>query len=77
MARYINVDEYRANIEGAIDDLIVQLEFTPTTEVVPWAFLERYAEWFCGSCSHAEFVRMAKLFWERENSEQKETEDVH
>ena len=50
-------------------------KWIPCEEVVPWAFLERYADWFCGSCSHAEFVRMAKLFWERENGEREETED--
>ena len=72
--RYIDADEYKANIESAIDGLMVQREFTPTTEVVPWEFLERYADWFCGSCSHVEFVRMAKLFWERENGEREETE---
>lgn len=66
MARYINLDDYEESIENAIADLLVHLEFTPTTDVVPWAFLEKFAESFPGWRSHNDFVRMAKLFWEKE-----------
>ena len=49
---------------------------TEMAEVVPWEFLERYANEFSGWRSHADFVRTAKLIWEKENGEREETEDA-
>lgn len=82
--RYIEADEFEKRIkpydtDDPVDKAMYNFALnkmlcTPTAEVVPWKFLERYADWFCGSCSHAEFVRMAKLFWERENGEREETD---
>lgn len=36
----------------------------PAADVVPWEFLERYADWFCAQVSYPEFVREAKGFYE-------------
>lgn len=35
----------------------------PTADVVPWEFLERYADYFCAAVSMPEFVREAKAFY--------------
>lgn len=32
-------------------------------DIVPWAFLERYADWFCAIVPYPEFVREAKMFY--------------
>lgn len=42
-----------------VDDFIMAL---PPADVVSWAYLERYAEWFCADVSFPEFVREAKAF---------------
>ena len=33
------------------------------TNIVPWDFIERYADWFCASVPYPEFVREAKQFY--------------
>lgn len=35
----------------------------PAAEVVPWEFLERYADYFCAVVSMPEFIREAKDFY--------------
>ena len=35
----------------------------PDADVVPWSFLERYADYFCASVSMPEFIREAKAFY--------------
>ena len=35
----------------------------PSADVVPWSFLERYADWFCALVSYPEFIREAKMFY--------------
>lgn len=32
-------------------------------DVVPWSFLERYADWFCALVQYPEFIREAKQFY--------------
>lgn len=41
---------------GAVDNM-------PADDVVPWEFLERYADWFCALVSYPEFIREAKAFY--------------
>lgn len=36
----------------------------PAADVVPWEFLERYADYFCAVVSMPEFIREAKAFYE-------------
>lgn len=48
----LNYDEIRAAINQV-----------PTADVVPWSFLERYAEFFCAVVSPSEFIREAKRFY--------------
>ena len=85
MPRYIDADALLNNTDGLEHVkysqeyghvvLVCDIIYAPTTEVVPWAFLERYAEFFCADVPYTEFVREAKLFWEGENCEREETED--
>ena len=39
------------------------LEDLPSADVVPWSFLERYADWFCALVQYPEFIREAKRFY--------------
>ena len=39
-----------------------QIKAIPPADVVSWAYLERYAEWFCADVSFPEFIREAKAF---------------
>ena len=39
------------------------LEDLPSADVVPWSFLERYADWFCALVPYPEFIREAKQFY--------------
>jgi hypothetical protein len=43
-----------------VDDFIMEL---PPADVVPWSFLERYADWFCALVQYPEFIREAKRFY--------------
>lgn len=36
----------------------------PAADVVPWEWLERYADWFCANVSYPEFIGEAKRFYE-------------
>jgi hypothetical protein len=38
------------------------LDTLPPADVVSWAYLERYAEWFCADVTFPEFIREAKAF---------------
>ena len=38
------------------------LDTLPPGDVVSWAYLERYASWFCADVSFPEFIREAKAF---------------
>jgi hypothetical protein len=49
-----------ASIESAMNDI-------PAADVVPWEWLERYADYFCAGVSMPEFVREAKMFYESTN----------
>lgn len=83
---YIRRSEAKAEIEklrkragrstevGYCNALDKAIDKIPTTDVVTWEFLKRYAEHFCAIVSPEEFVREAKGFWEgggesNENSE--------
>jgi hypothetical protein len=39
----------------------------PAADVVPWEWLERYADYFCAEVSMQEFVREAKMFYASTN----------
>ena len=43
------------------------LRNAPAADVVPWAWLERYAYYFCAGVSMPEFVKEAKMFYESTN----------
>lgn len=38
-----------------------------SADVVPWEWLERYADYFCAGVSMPEFIREAKMFYESTN----------
>lgn len=40
----------------------VAIESVPPADVVSWAYLERYANWFCADVTFPEFIREAKAF---------------
>ena len=42
-------------------------ELVPAADVVPWEWLERYADYFCAGVSMPEFVREAKMFYASTN----------
>lgn len=42
-------------------DLIHEIK---PADVVPWSFLERYADWFCALVPYPEFIREAKQFYQ-------------
>ena len=44
-----------------------QLRDIPAADVVPWEWLERYADYFCAEVSMPEFIREAKMFYESTN----------
>lgn len=46
------------------EDVTRYLQNLPAADVVPWNFLERYAEFFCAVVSMPEFVREAKAFYQ-------------
>ena len=48
------------------------LDEVPAADVVPWEWLERYADYFCAGVSMPEFVREAKMFYEGTNEAMKE-----
>ena len=43
--------------------LMEEINKVPAADVVPWEFLERYADYFCAVVSMPEFVREAKAFY--------------
>lgn len=47
------------------------LDEVPAADVVPWEWLERYADYFCAGVSMPEFVREAKMFYEGTNEAMK------
>lgn len=48
-------------------DYIGAIASVPAADVVPWEWLERYADYFCAGVSMPEFVREAKMFYESTN----------
>lgn len=50
-------DEYATRIVPNV------LRNLPPADVVPWSFLERYADWFCALVQYPEFIREAKRFY--------------
>lgn len=45
------------------EEIKAKLETIAPAEVVPWSFLERYADWFCALVQYPEFIREAKRFY--------------
>lgn len=45
------------------DLLEIYINALPTLDVVPWEFLERYADHFCAMVPYPEFIREAKLMY--------------
>lgn len=41
---------------------LADIEDFPAADVVSWAYMERYANWFCADVSFPEFIREAKAF---------------
>lgn len=59
--------EYQTmNLDDAYEtgwyDALECVEKLPPADVVPWPFLERYADWFCALVQYPEFIREAKQF---------------
>ena len=52
-----------AYIEIPVQDAIRQVSAIQPADVVPWSFLERYADWFCALVPYPEFIREAKRFY--------------
>lgn len=73
MKEYIEKDAARDLMERALeDDWEIQyandrLHDIPAADVVPWEWLERYADYFCAGVLMPEFVREAKMFYESTN----------
>lgn len=53
--------------ETAMHHVNADIKALPAADVVPWAFLERYADYFCAVVSMPEFVREAKQFYASTN----------
>lgn len=51
--------EHGKQLVMAVDDL----KCLQPADVVPWSFLERYADWFCALVQYPEFIREAKRFY--------------
>ena len=47
-------------------DVVKAIGAAPTADVVPWEWLERYADYFCAGVSIPEFVRKAKMVFYKE-----------
>ena len=47
-----------------LDDMFSAI---PAADVVPWEWLERYADYFYAGVSMPEFIREAKMFYESTN----------
>lgn len=47
-------------------DVVKAIGATPTADVVPWEWLEQYADYFCARVSIPEFVRKAKMVFYKE-----------
>lgn len=69
--RDIIADAYKDATDGeaetvciGINSMLMELQ---TDDVVPWSFLERYADYFCAVVSMPEFIREAKMFYESTN----------
>lgn len=76
MAEYIDKQVAIDAVHGEFDECLVWdtsgletanvvenvLGIIPPADVVSWAYLERYAEWFCADVSFPEFIREAKAF---------------
>lgn len=64
--RYIDADAMLDRIPNLYERRAVArwTDEAPDADVVPWEFLERYADWFCAQVSYPEFVREAKGFYE-------------
>ena len=73
MKEYIEKDAARDLMERALeDDWEIQyandrLRDIPAADVVPWEWLELYADYFWAGVSMPEFVREAKMFYESSN----------
>ena len=52
-----------AYIEMPVQDAIRQVSAIPPADVVPWSFLERYADWLYALVQYPEFIREAKRFY--------------
>ena len=64
------VPHYSANGVEIIEGKAIPVEYIenlPAADVVPWEWLERYADYFCVEVSMPEFVREAKMFYESSN----------
>ena len=55
--------------EHTADEMVEyqKIEELPAADVVPWEWLERYADYFCAGVSMPEFVREAKMFYASTN----------
>ena len=43
------------------------IEALPAADVVPWAWLEKYADNFNATLTMSEFIREARMMWEADN----------
>ena len=63
------IDYSTHDLNDSVENRIMQGEIkglppvSPSVDVVPWSFLERYAEHFCAVVSMPEFIREAKMFY--------------
>lgn len=73
MTKYIDADKLKAHYawwgdnssERTLFDAIIDVQ--PAADVVPWEWLELYADYFWAGVSMPEFVREAKMFYESSN----------